>query len=73
MAHVIHDVAADQDTVDWGPVPTMIEGLSQTRGRLLYKGADGTPEAGFWDCTPGTWHCVVERDEFCHFLYRGFG
>ena len=56
------------DLVDWGPVPTMIEGQSHTAGKLLYKGPDGRSESGIWRCTPGKWDCHVTRDEFCHFL-----
>jgi uncharacterized cupin superfamily protein len=56
------------DLTDWGAIPTMIEGRSQTSGTLLYKGPDGAPEAGLWVCTPGFWDCHVTRDEFCHFL-----
>ena len=56
------------DTVDWGAIPTMIEGESRTSGKLLYKGADGHPESGVWICTPGYWNCHVTEDEFCHFL-----
>ena len=64
----VRDPHRGDDLVDWGPIPTMIEGESRTRGMLLYKGTDGIPEAGVWECTPGHWRCVVERDEFCHFL-----
>jgi uncharacterized protein len=53
---------------DWGPVPTMIEGLSQTAGILLHKGPGGARETGIWTCTPGYWNCHVTSDEFCHFL-----
>ncbi len=58
----------DHNLVDWGPVAAAIAGNSRTRGVLLYKGQDGTPEAGLWECTPGEWECHVTRDEFCHFL-----
>lgn len=58
---------AQQDLADWGPVPTLIEGASRTAGRVIFKGAGG-PECGYWTCTPGTWRCVLESDEFCHFL-----
>jgi uncharacterized cupin superfamily protein len=34
----------------------------------LHKGADGSPEAGVWVCSPGYWSCEVERDEFCYFI-----
>ncbi len=56
------------DVVDWGIVPTMIEGESRTSGVLLHKGSNGESETGLWICTPGTWECHVTRDEFCHFL-----
>ena len=57
-----------KDLVDWGVIPTMIEGESRTSGKLLYKGPGGSPESGIWVCTPGTWNCEVTADEFCHFL-----
>jgi uncharacterized cupin superfamily protein len=56
------------DLVDWGVIPTMIEGESRTSGKLLSKGPDGRSETGIWVCTPGKWRCHVTRDEFCHFL-----
>ena len=57
-----------KDLVDWGVIPTMIEGESRTSGKLLYKGPGGSPESGIWVCTPGYWNCHVTADEFCHFL-----
>ena len=57
-----------EDVIDWGIVPTMIEGESRTSGVLLNKGPNGECEIGLWICTPGTWECHVTRDEFCHFL-----
>ncbi|PSJ56334.1 hypothetical protein C7I84_20920 [Mesorhizobium ephedrae] len=56
------------DLVDWGVIPTMIEGQSHTSGKLLHKGPEGRSECGLWVCTPGKWECHVTRDEFCHFL-----
>jgi uncharacterized cupin superfamily protein len=56
------------DLVDWGVVPTMIEGESRVSGRVIHRGEGGFPECGLWSCTPGTWRCEVTRDEFCHFL-----
>jgi uncharacterized cupin superfamily protein len=56
------------DLVEWGAVPDMIEGQSTTSGVILHKGAEGESECGIWVCTPGTWHCHVTSDEFCHFL-----
>ncbi len=65
---VMHKPLEITDVVDWGPVTTMIEGQSWTSGVLLHKGPSGDGESGLWICTPGYWHCHVERDEFCHFL-----
>ena len=56
------------DLVDWGIIPTMVEGESRTSGKLLHKGAGGRSECGIWRCTPGRWNCHVTRDEYCHFL-----
>jgi uncharacterized protein len=56
------------DLVDWGVIPTMLEGVSHTSGKLLYKGPEGHSECGIWRCTPGKWFCHVTRDEFCHFI-----
>ncbi len=54
--------------IDWGVIPTMLEGASHTSGKLLHKGPEGRSECGIWRCTPGKWVCHVTRDEFCHFL-----
>ncbi len=67
-AAVMTDPLSITDLVDWGPIPTMLEGQSLTSGRLLWKGPGGRPEAGLWVCTPGRWACHVTADEFCHFL-----
>ena len=64
----IHAISQSSDLVDWGAIDTMLEGQSQTSGRLLCKGPEGSPECGLWICTPGKWVCHVTRDEFCHFL-----
>lgn len=60
--------AALPDLDDWGPVAAPLRGLSGTRGIVLHREAGGFPEAGVWECTPGTWTCRVTRGEFCHFL-----
>ncbi len=57
-----------KDLIDWGVVPTMIDGESRVAGRLIHKGAEGANECGLWTCTTGTWRCEVTRDEICHFL-----
>lgn len=56
------------DTVDWGIIPTMIEGQSHVSGVVLHKGPKAESECGLWRCTPGKWDCHVTSDEFCHFL-----
>jgi len=65
---VLRHPAAHEDLVDWGPVPTMLEGVSRTSGKVLHQGPAGESECGIWRCTPGRWACHVTRDEFCHFL-----
>jgi uncharacterized protein len=65
---VLRDPLSQRELVDWGPIPTMIEGASHTSGKLLHKGPGGRSECGIWRCTPGRWNCRVTRDEFCHFL-----
>lgn len=61
------DAATREDLVDWGQIATPIEGLSRTSGKVLHKDPQGG-ESGIWVCTPGSWRCEVEREEFCHFL-----
>jgi len=70
--HVLRGAAGKRDLVDWGTIPpragTAAARSSHARGVLLYRGPEQFPEAGLWECTPGSWDCRVERDEFCHFL-----
>ena len=75
--HVLRGAAQVRELFDWGPiVPIASENVrtaadqaaSRTRGVLLYGGGGKYPEAGLWECTPGSWECRVGRDEFCHFL-----
>ena len=54
--------------VDWGEAGEPVEGAARTSGVLLHRNPDGTSECGIWVCTPGTWRCRVERDEFCYFV-----
>jgi len=71
QAQVLKQAAriAEAGLDDWGAVEQPIGiPVSHTRGKLLHRGADGANEVGVWVCTPGKWRCVVERDEFCHFL-----
>ena len=70
-AHLLKQPAAlpDGELTDWGPVAEPIgTPVARTSGRLLHRDADGGNETGIWVCTPGTWRCVVTRDEFCHFI-----
>lgn len=67
-AEVLQDPKAVEDLEEWGPVAEPIEGESHTAGTVLHRGPDGESECGIWTCTPGSWNCHVERDEFCHFL-----
>jgi uncharacterized protein len=64
----LREPLAQTNLVDWGLIPTMLEGASHTSGKLLYKGPQGRSESGIWRCTPGRWACHVTRDEYCHFL-----
>ena len=65
----IHAVSRwDDEMTDWGGHLEPIDGRSANRGRLLWKGEDGLPEAGLWICSPGSWRLTLPRDEMCHFL-----
>ena len=68
MTPVMRNPLDITDTVDWGTIPTMLEGVSTVSGRALSKGPNAASETGLWICTPGTWFCHVTSDEFCHFL-----
>lgn len=65
---VLRDVKNIPAQKEWGAIPTMIEGVSETSGILLSRESDGRCETGIWICTPGTWNCHVTSDEYCHFL-----
>ena len=55
------------DLVDWGVIPTMIEGQSRTSGKVLHKGPEGRSECGLWICTPGKWYVEYVKWEYCDF------
>ncbi len=65
---VLRNPLAISPLMDWGPIPTMLEGTSYTAGLLLSRSPDSRAESGIWTCTPGIWRCEVTSDEFCHFL-----
>lgn len=67
-AKIMYNPLEINDVVDWGTIPTMIEGESKVSGVVLHKGPNGESETGLWICTPGKWHCHVTSDEFCHFM-----
>ena len=67
-AKILNNPLAVTDVVDWGVIPTMIEGESKVSGVVLHKGENGESETGLWICTPGYWNCHVTSDEFCHFM-----
>jgi len=67
-AAVLADPLELEELVDWGAVPTNIEGNARTSGKLLARNADRSAETGVWLCTPGLWDCHVTSDEYCHFL-----
>jgi len=67
--HIAKASTWSEDLVDWGEHLIPIDGKSSNVGRLLFKGADdGLPEAGIWDCSPGSWRLELPRDELCHFV-----
>ena len=65
---VLRDASRISEVVDWGAAGDPVDGISKTSGILLHRNNDGSSECGIWICTPGTWRCRVERDEFCFFL-----
>jgi uncharacterized cupin superfamily protein len=62
--------AAAAPTEDQGAVPAdmVVEGRPHTAGVVVHRNADGSSEAGIWECTAGAYHVVCVRDEFCHLL-----
>ncbi len=74
--HIHRASVWDENLLDWGvhssPVTKSESNNSNNRGRLLWKGKSGLPEAGIWDVTPGAWNLLLPADELCHFV-RGRG
>lgn len=68
QAAVLDDPAEATDLVDWGDIPTTLEGTSRTSDVLLHRGPDDESECGLWVYTPGCWACHASRDEFTHCL-----
>jgi uncharacterized cupin superfamily protein len=66
-ATLIHDAKNVEELDDWGPCPEATGHQMDTRGRYLWKGADGA-EAGIWECTEGPSRWVLETNEFVHVL-----
>lgn len=65
---VLRDPLHAGPLTEWGEVSKPLVGHSKTAGILLSREPDKSGETGIWTCTPGTWRCVVKRDEFCHFI-----
>ncbi len=65
--HVHAASSFDADMVDWAGHQHPLDGRSRNRGRLLFKGEDGLPEAGIWRATPGSWRPMLPADELCYF------
>ncbi len=65
--HVHAASTFDVDMVDWAGHQHPLDGCSRNRGRLLFKGEDGLPEAGIWRATPGSWRPMLPADELCYF------
>jgi uncharacterized protein len=53
---------------DWGPLEEATVGAMQTSGVTLWSSADGSQEAGVWQCTAGPSYWVQEQNEFVHIL-----
>jgi uncharacterized cupin superfamily protein len=53
---------------DWGPVKEPVGGgtISKLRGKAA--NAEGEPDYGIWECSPGRWRRQVKEAEFTHFL-----
>ncbi|MCF8070007.1 MAG: cupin domain-containing protein [Desulfobacterales bacterium] len=62
------DKIKSEQLKDWGEQPECDDVISHSRGLLLWKGSNGRPEAGLWECTPGRWRLSIPADEFCHFI-----
>jgi len=65
--HVYEASVFSEGKDDWGQQPNMLEGVSQSSGKLLWKDGKGA-ECGIWDCTPGIWRLEIPADELCHFV-----
>ncbi len=67
--HIANASVWREDLVDWGGHLEPIDGRSMNCGRLLFAGEENRlPEAGVWECTPGSWRLELPRDELCHFV-----
>lgn len=54
---------------DWGDVAKPIGNpVSHESGLILFQNDDKSSEMGLWQCTPGSWRCEVEKDEFFYVL-----
>ena len=70
-AHILEN-AGELDLAgfaDWGDVAKPIGApVSHESGLILFQNDDKSSEMGLWQCTPGSWRCEVEKDEFFYVL-----
>lgn len=52
---------------DWGPVAEPLGPVvAKLRGQSL--GAEGEPDTGIWECSPGRWRRQIKKAEFTYFI-----
>ncbi len=65
----IHDASnCDLVLIDQGGCLSPLSSDSINRGGLLWQDANGIPEAGVRETTPGTWNLTLTADVLCHFV-----
>jgi uncharacterized protein len=60
--------AATAELEDWGLLEEATGGAMLTSGISLWSSADGSQDAGVWQCTAGPSYWVQEQNEFVHIL-----
>ena len=56
--------AATAELEDWGPLEEATGEPMQTSGVTIWSSADGSQDAGIWQCTAGPSYWVQEENEF---------
>jgi uncharacterized cupin superfamily protein len=58
---------AGANLADWGPVAEPLGPVvAKLRGQSLT--AEGEPDAGIWECSPGRWRRQIKKAEFTYFI-----